>query len=304
MKRIMLALLVVAAVTASALGASASAGTREEGNKNIVQTAVGAGQFTTLASLLDKAGLVDTLAGGGPFTVFAPTDAAFAKVPEATLDALAADPAKLKSVLLYHVVSGRAVAADVVKISSAKTLQGNSVAIKVVDGSVFVDGAKVTTPDVMASNGVIHVIDSVLIPKAAAAAKPKNIVQTAVAAGTFKTLASLLTKAGLAGTLQGKGPFTVFAPTDAAFAKVPKATLAALAKDKTKLRAVLLYHVVKGKVTAAEVVKLRSAKTLNGKSVSIRVSGGKVAVGGARVTKADVAASNGVIHVVNKVLIP
>jgi transforming growth factor-beta-induced protein len=167
---------------------------------------------------------------------------------------------------------------------------------------VYVDKAKVTTPDVMASNGVIHVIDSVLIPKAATA--QKNLVQTAVAAGQFKTLASLLTKAGLAGTLQGKGPFTVFAPTDAAFAKVPKATLAALAKNKAKLRAVLLYHVVKGKVTAAQAMKLHSAKTLNGKSVSIRVKGGKVIVGGATVVKANVNTSNGVIHVINKVLIP
>ena len=132
----------------------------------------------------------------------------------------------------------------------------------------------------------------------------KNLVQTAVAAGQFKTLASLLTKAGLAGTLEGKGPFTVFAPTDAAFAKVPKATLASLAKNKTKLRAVLLYHVVKGKVTAAQAMKLRSAKTLEGKPVTIRVSGGKVLVGGATVTKADVTASNGVIHVINRVLIP
>ena len=104
----------------------------------------------------------------------------------------------------------------------------------------------------------------------------KNLVQTAVAAGQFKTLASLLQKAGLAGTLEGKGPFTVFAPTDAAFAKVPKATLASLAKNKAKLRAVLLYHVVKGKVTAAQAMKLQSAKTLEGKSISIRVSGGKV----------------------------
>ena len=132
----------------------------------------------------------------------------------------------------------------------------------------------------------------------------KNIVETAVAAGDFKTLASLLTKAGLAGTLQGKGPFTVFAPTDAAFAKVPKATITALGKHKTKLRAVLLYHVVKGKVTAARAMKLHSAKTLDGASLPIRVSGGKVLVGGATVTKADVMASNGVIHVVNKVLIP
>jgi uncharacterized surface protein with fasciclin (FAS1) repeats len=132
----------------------------------------------------------------------------------------------------------------------------------------------------------------------------KNVVQTALAAGQFKTLASLLQKAGLAGTLEAKGPFTVFAPTDAAFARVPKATLASLAKNKAKLRAVLLYHVVKGKVTAAQAMKLHSAKTLEGKPVSIQVSGGKVIVGGATVIKANVLASNGVIHVINKVLIP
>jgi uncharacterized surface protein with fasciclin (FAS1) repeats len=182
-----------------------------------------------------------------------------------------------------------------------KTLSGRSAKISVVDGSVYVDRAKVTTPDVMASNGVIHVIDSVLIPKAS---KAQNVVKTAVAAGKFKTLAALLSKAGLAKALQGKGPFTVFAPTDRAFAKVPKATLAALARDKAKLRSVLLYHVVKGKVVAAQAKKLRSAKTLNGKRLPIRVKAGKVLVGGATVTKADVMASNGVIHVINKVLIP
>jgi transforming growth factor-beta-induced protein len=303
MKRIisLVALLAVAAVAVGGAG-TASAESRAS-NVDIVQTAVAAGQFTTLASLLQQAGLVDTLATGGPFTVFAPTDAAFAKVPKATLDALAADPAKLKAVLLYHVVPGRVTAADVVKLTSAKTAEGRSVAIKVVNGSVFIDGAQVTTPDVEASNGVIHVIDSVLIPKEATPA-PKTIVQTAVAAGSFKTLTSLLKKAGLVGALQGKGPFTVFAPTDAAFAKVPKATLAALGKNKAMLRSVLLYHVVKGNVTAAKVVKLRSAKTLNGQAVPIRVSGRNVFVGGARVTTADVKASNGVIHVVNKVLIP
>lgn len=132
----------------------------------------------------------------------------------------------------------------------------------------------------------------------------KNLVQTAIAAGQFKTLASLLQKAGLVGALEARGPFTVFAPTDAAFAKVPKATLASLAKNKAKLRAVLLYHVVKGKVTAAQAMKLRSATTLEGMPVSIRVSGRKVIVGGATVVKANVIASNGVIHVINKVLIP
>jgi uncharacterized surface protein with fasciclin (FAS1) repeats len=136
------------------------------------------------------------------------------------------------------------------------------------------------------------------------AAKQRNIVQTAVAAGQFKTLAALLTQAGLADTLAGKGSFTVFAPTDKAFKKVPKSTLDALAADRDQLRAVLLYHVAKGRLPAAKVVKRSSIKTLNGASVRVKVSGKTVRVGGAKVAKADVRASNGVIHVINKVLIP
>jgi transforming growth factor-beta-induced protein len=297
--RTTIALLVAAAMAAATLGASASASTtsRTAGDQNIVQTAIAAGQFTTLTSLLTKAGLADTLATGGPFTVFAPTDAAFAKVPKATLAALAKHPAQLKSVLLYHVLPGSVTASDVAKLNSAKTLGGNSVLIRVNKGGVFVNQAKVTTPNVMASNGVIHVINKVLIP-------PKNIVATAKAAGKFSTLTALLKKSGLAATLANKGPFTVFAPTNAAFAKVPRATLAALAHNKAKLRAVLLYHVVNGQITAAQATKLRSAKTLEGKSLEIRVKGGKVLVGGATVTKADMLASNGVIHAINKVLIP
>jgi uncharacterized surface protein with fasciclin (FAS1) repeats len=143
------------------------------------------------------------------------------------------------------------------------------------------------------------------VDRAATTAAPeKNIVETAVAAGKFTTLTALLNQAGLAATLQNQGAFTVFAPTDAAFAKVPKATLDALAKDKAKLRAVLLYHVTKGKLTAATIVKRHSIKTLNGQRVRVRVRDGNVFVGGARVSTPDVAASNGVIHVINTVLIP
>ena len=132
-----------------------------------------------------------------------------------------------------------------------------------------------------------------------------TIVQVASANGSFKTLVKLVKAAGLAPALSGKGPLTVFAPTDAAFAKVPKATLAALAKDKAKLKAVLLYHVVSGKVTSKQVVKLTSAKTLNGASIKIKVVGGKVKLNGSTtVTAVDVAASNGVIHIINKVLLP
>ena len=136
-------------------------------------------------------------------------------------------------------------------------------------------------------------------------ATQKNIVQTAQSAGQFTTLVKLAKQAGLAGALTGSGKLTVFAPTDAAFAKVPKATLAALGKDKAQLRKVLLYHVVKGDVRAAQVVKLRSAKTLQGASVRIAVRSGSVYLNGStKVVKTDVAASNGVIHVIDKVLLP
>jgi uncharacterized surface protein with fasciclin (FAS1) repeats len=132
--------------------------------KDIVDTAVGAGNFTTLAKLLTDAGLVETLKGAGPFTVFAPTDEAFAKVPAATLDALAKDKAKLKAVLTYHVIAGKVMAADVVKLKDAKTVQGQSVTIDTKNG-VKVDNAKVIKTDIACSNGVIHVIDAVILPK-------------------------------------------------------------------------------------------------------------------------------------------
>jgi uncharacterized surface protein with fasciclin (FAS1) repeats len=144
-----------------------------------------------------------------------------------------------------------------------------------------------------------------MAPAAGAVAhRQSNIVQTAAGAGQFKTLLKLATQAGLAGALQGKGPLTVFAPTDAAFAKVPKATLAALAHNRKELRAVLLYHVLKGRITAAKLVKLHSVETLNGQSLKVRVKNGVVTVGGVRVVKTNIAASNGVIHVIDGVLIP
>jgi uncharacterized surface protein with fasciclin (FAS1) repeats len=138
----------------------------------------------------------------------------------------------------------------------------------------------------------------------AVAHRESNIVQTAAGAGQFKTLLKLAKQAGLVGALEGKGPLTVFAPTDAAFAKVPKATLAALAHNRKELRAVLLYHVLKGRITAAKLVKLHSVKTLNGQSLRVRVKNGVVTVGGVRVIKTNIAASNGIIHVIDGVLIP
>lgn len=140
----------------------------------------------------------------------------------------------------------------------------------------------------------------------AKAKAPADIVDTAVAAGSFNTLATALKAAGLVETLKGPGPFTVFAPTDEAFAKLPAGTLESLLKpeNKAKLAGILTYHVVAGKVMAADVVKLTGAKTVNGQSVKITVDGGKVKVDGANVVKTDIAASNGVIHVIDAVLLP
>jgi uncharacterized surface protein with fasciclin (FAS1) repeats len=133
--------------------------------KDIVQTATDAGSFKTLLTAVKAAGLAETLQGSGPFTVFAPTDAAFAALPAGTLDGLLKDPAALKKILLYHVVSGSVTSDKVVGLSSAPSVEGSPIAISVKDGSVYLnDAAKVVTPDVMASNGVIHVIDKVILP--------------------------------------------------------------------------------------------------------------------------------------------
>ncbi len=162
MRNILITLTLMAFVAAGvAVPASAGQATKKA---NIVETAQGAGQFKTLVKLVKKAGLAKTLSGRGPYTVFAPTDAAFAKVPKSTLDSLLSDRAELRSVLLYHVVSGRVPARKVTKLRSAETLNGARVRIRVSDGKVFVNRAKVVTPDVKTSNGVIHVVNRVLIP--------------------------------------------------------------------------------------------------------------------------------------------
>ncbi|MFN7016863.1 MAG: fasciclin domain-containing protein [Fimbriimonadales bacterium] len=135
-------------------------------------------------------------------------------------------------------------------------------------------------------------------------AERKDIVDTAIAAGQFKTLVKLVQEADLVDALRGEGPFTVFAPTDAAFAKLPKAQVDALLKDKEALKQVLLYHVVSGKVMSKDVVKLRSAKTLQGQNVNIRVQNKTVRINDARVVRADIECSNGVIHVIDKVILP
>jgi len=156
-----MALLATAPALAQGPAQLASTGTRAN---TIVDVAASAGNFKTLVKAVQAAGLVETLSGPGPFTVFAPTDQAFAKLPAGTLEKLLADPEKLASILTYHVVPGTVTADQVVKLTSAKTVNGKSLAIKVVDGKVMVDGAHVVATDIEASNGVIHVIDAVVLP--------------------------------------------------------------------------------------------------------------------------------------------
>jgi uncharacterized surface protein with fasciclin (FAS1) repeats len=305
---VMIALLVTAVTPA--LGAPA----RQD--QTIVDIAVNDGRFTSLVAALQQAELVDTLSGEGPFTVFAPTDDAFAALPEGTLDSLFADIPALQSVLTYHVVSGKVMAADVVNLDSATTVQGETVDITVQDGNVMVNDANVIITDIEGSNGVIHVIDAVILPPSMAAGSEEqmmddasmeetpDIVDIAVSDGRFTTLVSALQRANLVDTLKGDGPFTVFAPTDEAFAALPDGTLDSLLADVPALTDVLLYHVVPGKVMAADVVNLNSANTVLGQPVNISVDGSTVKVNESQVIIADIEGSNGVIHVIDAVLIP
>jgi uncharacterized surface protein with fasciclin (FAS1) repeats len=170
MKRFVVLGLVLALGAVPAIaGDCGSSKVKQAGNygasNDIVATAKAAGSFNTLLAAADAAGLVETLQSDGPFTVFAPTDEAFAKLPEGTIDSLLADKEKLRAVLLYHVVPGRVMAADVVGLSSATTAQGSDLHIKLADGSVMIDNATVTATDIETSNGVIHVIDTVIVPR-------------------------------------------------------------------------------------------------------------------------------------------
>ena len=264
---------------------------------SIVTTATNAGKFTTLVAAVKAAGLVEALEGKGPFTVFAPSDEAFAKLPEGTVAALLENKEKLSSILLYHVVEGKVMAKDAMKLTSAMTLFGQDLAIEAGEG-VKVGGAKVVATDIECTNGVIHVIDTVMLPK--------DIVGIAAASENFSTLVAAVKAAGLVETLQGDGPFTVFAPTNAAFAKLPAVTLADLLKpeNKAKLQAILTYHVVAGKVLAKDVVGLKSAKTVQGTTVDISVKGDVVMLDNAKVTATDIVGLNGVVHVIDTVLMP
>ena len=269
--------------------------------QDIPTNAQNTGAHDSLVAALSHAGLVSALQADGPFTVFAPTDDAFAAagIDLSTFDT-DEENATLSDILLYHVVSGAVASSDVTDGMSAEALNGDDLTFTVSDGSVMVNDATVTSADVMASNGIIHVIDTVLMPPADLG----DIPTVAQGTGIHTSLVAAVVQAELLTTLQGDGPFTVFAPTDDAFAAAG-IDLAALDNEEGKatLTDILLYHVVSGAVPSSAVTDGMSAAAVNGDDLSFAVGEG-VMVNDANVVLADVPASNGVIHVIDKVLMP
>jgi transforming growth factor-beta-induced protein len=260
------------------------------GAKNIVETAAAAGNFTMLAGALMQTGLDKALSNDGPFTVFAPTDAAFAALGTSALAKLS--KAQLAAVLKYHVISGNLSSADL-QAGPIKTLSGLTAFVNL-DNGVRINDAMVTMADIKACNGVIHVIDKVLIPP--------NLVQAATFAGNLDQLLAAATKAGVADTLRDPNiEVTVFAPTDDAFAALPAGTVAGLTNQQ--LTNVLKYHVVQGKLLSSDL-KSGNLNTLNGETLSINSMKGTIHVNDAKVIEPDIIATNGVIHEIDKVLMP
>jgi uncharacterized surface protein with fasciclin (FAS1) repeats len=275
----------------------------DPGVQDIVALAQDTPQLSTLVTALTEADLVSTLQGDGPFTVFAPVNDAFADLPDGALDALLAEgnEAILQKVLTYHVVPGRILAEDLVDGQTVTTVEGSTLTIDL-DGGATVNGVAITTTDIEATNGVVHLIDGVLTQNL-------DITEVATVRG-FDTLVAALDAANLVGALQAAGPFTVFAPTEQAFADLLEALDVTaeelLARDD--LADILTYHVVEGEAFAADLSDGQVLTTLQGGTLTVQIDGGAVSLVGASntvdVVLPDVDASNGVIHAIDAVLLP
>ena len=269
---------------------------------SIVDVATGSEDFETLVDALVAADLVDTLNGPGPFTVFAPTDGAFDALPAGLLDSLLLPESKdqLTNVLTYHVLSGAVEASTAITLPFAQALNGQRIPF-FYDENVgfFVDGALVTATDIQCSNGVIHVIDAVMIPALT------DIVDTANDAGTFTTLDAALGATRLRTPLKMTGPYTVFAPADSAFADLPAGAIQALLDEpgRATLSNILTFHVVPGRIYSDQL-EGSTLMTLQGERLRFRDNGTHIGVGGAKIVAEDIETTNGVIHVIDKVLMP
>jgi uncharacterized surface protein with fasciclin (FAS1) repeats len=267
----------------------------------VVDIVVNSENHNTLETAVIAAGLVETLSGDGPFTVFAPTDDAFAALPDGTLDAVLADNDMLTAILTYHVVGSTALSTDLMDGMAVTTLNGEDVTVTINMDGVFINDAQVTVADLVADNGVVHVIDAVLLP----APPPSNtVVDIIVNSEVHTTLETAVIAAGLAGTLSGDGPFTVFAPTDDAFAGLPAGTIEAVLADPALLTAILTYHVVGSTALSTDLMDGMAVTTLNGADVTVTINMDGVFINDAQVTVADLVADNGVVHVIDAVLLP
>lgn len=285
---------------------------RADPEPNIAEVAAANGSFTTLITALEAAGLDATLADeDATFTVFAPTDDAFAKLGTDTINSLLADTDTLSDILLYHVVAEQEIDADAAAAAVGMTLDmanGDDAAVSQVGDALYVNLSQVIDTNISASNGIIHVLDTVLIPPVERGTPTDNIVETAVNAGNFGTLVTALQAAGLDTTLADENEtFTVFAPTDAAFGLIPQATLDALLADPMgDLTAILLDHVIQG----AEVNSIGAfaaagtdVSTLGG-DIPISINeNNQLTVGGSVVSMTDIYTTNGVIHVIDAVIL-
>jgi transforming growth factor-beta-induced protein len=286
----------VAAQLANAAGISVLAGAPD-----IVDTAVAAGKFNTLAKALTAAELVDALKGPGPFTVFAPTDEAFAALGDRGAALLNPEnKGRLTDILKFHVVPGIITAADLVNSTQVVTLDGQRLIPRINNGRLEINQSVIRTADIKCGNGIIHVIDAVLVPA------KSSIVEVAASDHSFSTLVTAVKAAGLVETLSGAGPFTVFAPTDDAFKALPAGVLGALVRPENKevLKQILLYHAVPARVYARDAVRAGVASTAGGGQVMIGYADGRLRVNQSNIIKVDLDASNGVIHVIDRVLIP
>jgi uncharacterized surface protein with fasciclin (FAS1) repeats len=273
--------------------------TGPEITQNIVEIAAATPDVSTLVTALTAAGLTDDLQAAGPFTVFAPVNSAFdalgADVVAALLEAGNAD--LLTEILTYHVVAGTAAFSnDLSDGQTVTTLQGETLTINVGGAGLTVNGANVTSADIEATNGVIHLIDAVLTPEL-------DIVEKAILTAETQTLAAAVAAGGLVATLQGDGPFTVFAPVEAAFEALGTTSLNALLDpaNQALLQKVLTYHVVSGTVLSTDLAN-GEVTTVEGSAVTINIDGAAPMVNGASVVAADIEVANGVIHLIDGVL--
>lgn len=275
--------------------------------EDILTTAAQNGSFTTLTNLVVAADLDEALQSESHFTVFAPTDKAFSALPEETIQQLT-DPknkSQLADILKYHVLDSAITIADQPPknpLRKARTLQGQAIRFERVGSQLMVNESLVITKNIKCSNGIIHVIDKVLTPPP----KQPSLLDLATGNDDFSTLVAAVKAAGLTELLVGDKALTILAPTNEAFSKLPSSTLEELLKpeNKDQLIAILSYHVIEGKVTAKQVVGVEDAKTLSGGSVKFTIQDGQLKVNESNVIKNDLSASNGIVHVIDTVLLP